>query len=51
MVQMTNYFMNNAFKSPHPIINCKHTTTKEIDEVIMSLISKILLDVMTSIRF
>jgi len=28
MVQMTNYFMNNAFKSPHPIMNYKHTTTE-----------------------
>jgi hypothetical protein len=51
MVQTTNYFMDNAFKSPHPIMNCKHTTTKEIDKVIMSLISKILLDMMTKIRF
>jgi len=35
MVQMTNYFMN---KSPHPIMNCKHTTTKEIHKIIVSYI-------------
>jgi len=35
MVQMTNYFMN---KSPHPIMNCKQTTTKEIDKIIVSYI-------------
>ena len=32
MVQMSNYFMKHAFKSPHPIMTCKHTT-QEIEKI------------------
>jgi hypothetical protein len=28
MLQMTNYFMKHAFKSPYPSLNFKHTTTE-----------------------
>ena len=36
---MTDYFMKHAFKSPYPIMNCKHMA-KEIEKIIMSLKSK-----------